>query len=166
MYLDYSIIETLNLLISSILEHTMMWIIIVCSLIYGFILHINSRVSKYLVLMVNLLLIFLILYYYHNYLFSKLIFIHFNHNIYFYFLSSIIYLITVCILLTKEKKIYIIHYIFILILLLYSLFITHLVHNIPLITIGNIYPMIVIGNYLYFGYYIFIIIKMFKRNKK
>ena len=166
MYLDYSIIETLNLLISSILEHTMMWIIIVCSLIYGFILHINSRVSKYLILIVNLLLIFLILYYYHNYLFSKLIFIHFNHNIFFYFLSSIIYLITVCILLTKEKKIYIIHYIFILILLLYSLFITHLVHNIPLITIGNIYPMIVIGNYLYFGYYIFIIIKMFKRNKK
>lgn len=164
MYLNYSIIETINLLISSILEHTMMWIIIVCSIIYGIILHINK--NKYLVLIVNLFLIILILYFYHNYLFSRLIFIHFNHNIFFYFFNSIIYLITVSILLIKNNKLYTIHYIFILILLLYSLFITELVHNIPIITIGNIYPMIVIGNYLYLIYYIFIIIKMFKRKKK
>lgn len=164
MYLDYSIIDTLNLLISSILEHTMMWIIIVCSLIYGFILHINK--NKYLVTIVNLLLVFLILYYYHSYLHKSLVFIHVSHNIFFYFLNNIIYLIIVNILFIKEMRIYIIHYILIIILLLYSLYITSIVHNIPLITIGNIYPMIVVGNYLCFIYYIIIIISKIKRNKK
>lgn len=168
MYLNYNLWKTFNLFLESIKDHTMMKIIIVCSLLYGIILYINknNRKINYLILFVNMITLILIIYYYHNHLVSTVIFNYFIHNIYFYFLNSIVYLMIITFILYKHKsKLLIIHYIINIIFISFSLFITSYVHNIPLITIGNIYPMIVFGNYLYFLLYLIIIVKKIKKEQ-
>lgn len=163
MSLDYSFFKTITLLWNSICDYSVMKFIILCSIIFFIILHINSRNKKLAIVLsiINIILIYIIFYFYHNSLFSIQILNNFMHNIYFYFINSVLYLIIFSITYykIKNKLVSNIIYCLILILLLFSLFMTYYVHNIPLITIGNIYPMIVIGNYLYFIYYSYIIIK-------
>lgn len=150
------------------MDYTMMKIFIICSLILGIILFVNYKNKKinYLISFINISLIMMIIYYYHNYLISNLTFINIMHNIYFYYLNSIIYLIVLSICFYKFNKFrpfFIVVYIISLILLSFSLFMTSYAHNINLIVIGNIYPMIVYGNYLYLILYVFVLIIFIKK---
>lgn len=165
MYLNYSISKTFNLLLET-LTHFMMWIIIICVIILGIILYVNKGNSKikYLLYIINIVLISLILYFYHNNLLNSLTFKHITHNLYFYFLNIICYLITFSIYIYKKvNKCIIIHYLIQLIFIVYALFMTSYVNNIHLIVIGNIYPMIVYGNYLCFIFYLWMIYKCLKK---
>ena len=165
MYLNYNIFKCFELLVECYIDHSMMWIITACSIILGFIIFINknNKIINYIISIINILLIILILYFYHNSLLCNKTFIHFNHNIYFYFLNSIIYLIIISIYLYKYKSLIVIHYLICLIFISYSLFITMYLKNIHLIIIGNVYPMIVFGIYLYYIFYIYLIIKSIKK---
>ena len=166
MYLNYDIKKIFNLFIDIFKDYKIIYIFILCSIIFGIILFINkeNKKSKYLIFTINIILIGFIIYFYNINLFSN-IFIHFNHNIYFYFLNTIIYLIIIIISffkLNNFKKIIIPFYSISLIFLLFSLFMTSYLKNIHLIVIGNIFPMIVFGNYLYFIFYIIILFNIIK----
>lgn len=140
-----------------------MTILLICSIILFVLMIINKRISKYIIVIINFIIITVIIYYYHNHLISIDTFKFINHNIYFYFLNSIVYLILFSVLLfkyNKQRLIYNIIYCITLCLLSFALFMTHYLHNNTLIVIGNIYPMVVIGNYLYFFCYFSFILKI------
>ena len=160
MSLNYNIIDTFKLLKDSF-KYNIFYSIIIVSILLVMILILNKdkKITRYLVLGINILLIILIGYYYIKniltFKFSNLI-----NNIYFYFFNTIIYLIIISIMnfKTKYKKTNYVFYGLSLINILYSIFMTHYLSNINLIVIGNIFPMIKFGNILYFVYYILLVV--------
>ena len=159
MSLNYNIIETVKLF-KNAFKYNMFYSIILSSILLVIILIINKdkKIINYIILGLNIILITLINYYY----ISSILTFKFSNpinNMYFYFFNCIIYLIVMTILnfKTKHKKLNYVFYGFVLINLLYSLFMTHYLGNIELIIIGNIFPMIKIGNIIYFIYYILMI---------
>ena len=133
---------------------------------------INNQMIKYIITGISMCLISLIIYYYHSSLISLKTFHFITHNIRFYFLNSILYigLISFSYYKIKPKLILNIIYCISFVLLSFSLFMTHYVHNIEIITLGNIYPMIVYGNYIYFLFYAYflmlIIVYLLVKRKK
>ena len=166
MYLNYSLKKTFSLFINSIIDYRISKIFILCLVLLWVILYVNrnSKISKFLVLFIDIILISMIIYFYND-IFLHKIFINFMHNIYFYFLNSILYLVlrTICLFKNiKYKKLLISFYVLSLLFLQFSLFMTSYLNNIRLVVIGNIYPMIVYGNYLYLLFYVLIIIYILK----
>jgi len=164
MSLNYNIIDTFNLL-SDAFKYDIFIAIIISSILFVTLLILNKdkKIINYIILGINILLVIIISCYY----IKSIITFKFSNpinNMYFYFFNSIIYLVIMTIVnfKTKYKKINYIFYGLVLINLLYSLFMTHYLSNIELIVIGNIFPMIKIGNIIYFIYYIFLIIKYIK----
>lgn len=159
MSLNYNVIETFKLL-GNAFKYPIFYSIIIVSILLVIILILNKdkKITKYIVCTINLVLISLICYFYLNQIFSFK-FTRPINNLYFYFFNSVVYLILMPIInfKTKYTKINYIIYGLVLINLLYSLFMTHYLSNINLIVIGNIYPMIKIGNIIYFIYYMFLI---------
>lgn len=162
MSLNYSIIETIKLL-KNAFKYNIFYSIIVSCILFVIILILNKdkKIIRYIVLGLNIILITLISYYY----IKSILTFKFNNpinNMYFYFFNSIIYLVIMAILnfKIKYKKINYIFYGLILINLLFSLFMTHYLNNIEIIVIGNIFPMIKIGNIIYFVYYIIMLINL------
>ena len=160
MSLNYNFIETLKLLLISFKYEIMISLLIGISIFIALLI-INEKNKKinYIICIINILVIIIISLYYMkgiiSFKFSNPI-----NNIYFYFLNSIIYLITMCIInfKIKYKKINFIIYGISLINILFSLFMTHYLNNQTLIVIGNIYPMIKFGNIIYISYYVIILI--------
>ena len=160
MSLNNNFVDTLKLLFDSFRYEIMISLIIGISIFIALLI-INEKNKKinYIICIINILVIIIISLYYMkgiiSFKFSNPI-----NNIYFYFLNSIIYLITMCIInfKIKYKKINFIIYGISLINILFSLFMTHYLNNQTLIVIGNIYPMIKFGNIIYISYYIIIII--------
>ena len=159
MSLNYNFIDTLKLLVNSLKYEIMISLIIGISIFIALLI-INEKNKKinYIICIINILVIIIISLYYMkgiiSFKFSNPI-----NNIYFYFLNSIIYLITMCIInfKIKYKKINFIIYGISLINILFSIFMTYYLNNNTFIVIGNIYPMIKFGNIIYFCYYIFLI---------
>ena len=160
MSLNYNFIDTLKLLVNSLKYEIMISLIIGISIFISLlILNKDNKKTIYIIGIINMLIIIIISIYY----IKDIISFKFSNpinNIYFYFLNSIIYLITMCIInfKIKYKKINFIIYGISLINILFSLFMTHYLNNQTLIVIGNIYPMIKFGNIIYISYYIIIII--------
>jgi hypothetical protein len=160
MSLNYNFIDTLKLLLNS-LKYGVMIAIIISMLIMVILLILNkdNKKTNYIISTINLILIIIICIYYIKDIFSFK-FSNPINNIYFYFFNSIIYLIVMSLVTykIKYKKVNYIIYGISLINILFSLFMTHYLSNQTLIVIGNIYPMIKLGNIIYVGYYIFIVI--------
>lgn len=162
MSLNYNIIDTLKLL-KDAFKYNIFYSIIISSILLVILLILNKekKITNYIMIGINLILITIICYFYIKYIFS----FNFNNpmnNIYFYFFNSIVYLIVVTIInfKTKYKKTNYIFYGISLINILYSLFMTHYLGNVPLIVIGNIFPMIKFGNITYVIYYILLLINL------
>lgn len=158
MSLNYSFIETLKLLISSLKYEAMIAIILsMIILVILLILNKDNKKTNYIVSIINLTLIIIISIYYIKDI-IKFSFSNPINNIYFYFFNSFIYLIVMSLInfKIKYKKINYVIYGISLINLLFSLFMTHYLSNNTLIVIGNIYPMIKCGNIIYISYYIFV----------
>ena len=160
MNLNYSIGKTISLLLNSIQNYFIFKIIIVCSILLFIILLINKKYQKYIISIISIILAIMIIYFYYQTLISKDTFQNIMHNIRFYFLNSLIFLVVISVVnyIINKKIVINIIYCLSFILLSFSLFMTHYVHNVELITLGNIYPMIVYGNYLYTILYIYLII--------
>lgn len=165
MSLNYSFIETMNLLIEA-LNYGIMKCIIISTLILVYLYYKNeSKLIKYISIGINLLLIFVISFYYVSDI-LKFNFIGLVNNMYFYFFNCILYLILNSFVNLKYKIINCIIYWVSLINILFSLFITHYLHNIDIYVLGNIYPMIKFGNIIYIIYYILLIIHFLKIKKR
>ena len=154
MSLNYNILETIKLY-DLVFKSNMFWAIILSVIILNIVFVYNKKITKYIILTINILLVFIILYYYAKGIIS----FNFNNpinNIYFYFLNSIVFLIINIFisLKTKYKKINIIFYSIFLVNIIYSLFKTHYLKNITSIVIYNIFPIIKFGNILYIIYYL------------
>jgi len=162
MSLNYDLIDTIKLIS---LKDNMFISVIVSVIILTIILLINKdrRFIKYLVLIINIILISFIFYYYLNDILSFKFKSPIN-NIYFYFFNSIIFLVlnTIVIFRNKYKKINYIFYLLSLINLGYSLFMTYYLGNHTLIVIGNIFPMVKFGNIIYLIYYLLLLMLSIK----
>ena len=135
--------------------------IIVSSIALFIICILNEKVSKYIIITINVLLLFLIGKYYIKDIFS-FEFSNPLNNMYFYFFNSVIFMIIFSIeaILNKlDKYDYIFNSLF-LIFISFSIFMTHYLVNIPDIVIYNIYPMIKFGNILILVYYLTILTKI------
>lgn len=174
MSLNYNIIETFKLFLTS-LKYNIMISIIISMIIFTILLIINKNNKKtnYIVSIINLILIIIISIYYIDDI-IKFNFSNPINNIFFYFFNSIIYLLVMSIIIfkTKYKKTNYILYGLSLVNILFSIFMTHYLNNNTFIVIGNIYPMIKFGNIIYLFYYVFIVsiiivkvinIKVYKR---
>ena len=164
MSLNYNILDTFKLLLNAF-KYNVFISIIISSILFVIVLILNKnkKIINYVVLVLNIILIILICYFYIGSI-IKFKFSNPINNMYFYFFNSIIFLIIMCIInfKTKYKNINYIFYGLSLINLLYTLFMTHYLNNIQIIVIGNIFPMIKIGNIIYFIYYVIIIIFIIK----
>jgi len=131
MSLNYNFIDTLKLLLVS-LKYEIFIAIIISMIIFTILLIINknNKNLNYIISTINLILIIIISVYY---LIDILKFKFTNpiNNIYFYFFSSIIYLIIMSIMLfkSKYKVLNFIIYALSLINLLFSLFMTYYLNN-------------------------------------
>lgn len=156
MSLNYSFIDTFKLFLNSFKYPIFYALIISISILMILIYkNRNKKIIKYIITAVNVLIIICVNYYY----FSNLISFEFSNpinNIYFYFFNTFIYLVlfSISMYFLKIKKIYFIIYGLSLVNILYSLFMTHYVKNIVIITIGNIFPMIKFGNIIYIVFYV------------
>lgn len=164
MSLNYNIMETFKLLLNAFKYDVFIAIIIsIGILVTLLILNKNNKKINYLVYSINLTLIIIISIYY----IKDIISFKFSNpinNIYFYFFSSIVYLIIMSIVLNnKYRNINYVIYGISLINLLFALFMTHYLSNQTLIVIANIFPMIKFGNIIYILYYIFLVAIYIKR---
>ena len=161
MSINYGLSKTFSLLLDS-LHYNVMISIIISSIILLVICLMNKKVSKYLVLSINVILLVLIMKYYILEI-LKFDFIDPINNIDFYFLNSIIFIVIISLksIFNKLNKYdYIFNSIF-LIFIGFSLFMTHYLNNLTYIVIFNIYPMIKLGNILMIIYYIVLLTKVF-----
>lgn len=164
MYLNYSITKTFSLLIDLIINYTFLKTIIIGAIILSILLYININNDKikYIVLIINLLFVISIVNYYGINLFKG--FNNYLNNMYGYFFNSILFLSVISLLYFKDiinKKIIIPVYILALINIIFSLFMTFYLKNIDLLVLGNIYPMIKFGNYIYVIFLLVMIILQF-----
>lgn len=161
MYINSGINYLFSSLIDSILGYPIYIFIIISSIILLILLLNRSRVIKYIVLSINIIICILIFINYNYHLFSIHILNHSIYNIYFYFLNSIVFLIINTTMLFKDKyyKLNSIIYTISLIFIVFSLFMTYYLSNNHYIIIYNIYPEIVIGNIIYIVYYLLIIVR-------
>ena len=166
-YLNYGISKTFSLLLQQFKLSSFLSILISCVL-FGFIIFLNKekKTTKYIFIGLNISFIILILYLY----FEGIMSFKYSHpfkNIYVYYLNSIIYLILITILSKRiiHSKLGILFYIFNLIGIFYSIYITIYLKNITIIVIGNIFPEIFFGNILIFINYIYMIIRKTINNR-
>lgn len=160
MSINYGLGKTFSLLLDS-LHYNAMISIIISSIVLFIICIFNEKVGKYLVIIINIIVLFLIGKYYIGDI-IKFDFIDPLNNIYFYFLNSIIFILlfSVQALSNKlDKDDYAFNSIF-LIFIAFSLFMTHYLNNRAYIVIFNIYPMIKFGNMLILIYYIAFLTKL------
>ena len=167
-----SINFNLDLFISTLLNSFKSYffgVLITCGVIFIYlVINNNNKISKYSVVLFNFITIVLINIFY----FKKFILFQYSNpicNLYFYFINTIIYLIlfTISIFKIKDKyrKLNYIYYGINIVFILYSLFYTHYLNNIPIIVIGNIYSFMIIGNILYILYYLFLLIVFLTKKK-
>ena len=164
MSLDYNVIETLKLF-NLAFKNNMFWAIVLSVIILNILFIYNKKLSKYIILTINLILVSSVIYYY----IGDIIVFKFDNpinNIYFYFFNSIIFLIINIVISfkTEHKKTNAIFYSISLINIVYSLFITYYLKNATLIVIGNIFPMIKFGNIIYLIYYALVVIFIVVKN--
>ncbi len=160
MSLNRNFIDTFKMLYD-VFKYNIMLTIILCSIVLCILFIYNKKLSKYLIIIINLILVFLIGKYY----ISDIISFKFSNpinNMYFYFFNSFIFIVVITIqaifnlLVTYDYIFYSIYLIFIS----FSLFMTHYLYNISNIVILNIFPMIKFGNILMFIYYITFLTKL------
>lgn len=163
MSLSLNLIETFKLLINSFKYAIFDTLLIsITILIILAIKNKDKKVLKYIITIINIVLIIIINYYY----FKNILSFKFSNpinNIYFYFFNTCLYLILFSLMLLKFKikNTYLIIYGISLVNILFSLFMTHYLNNIVIITISNIYPMIKFGNIIYFIFYVLLTKKVF-----
>lgn len=168
MYLNYSIAKLFSLLIRNIIHYKIYIFIIISSLVLMFTLLFNKKLAKYVILGIDIILSFIIVVKYGNNLLRISNFKYFYHNMYFYFFNSIIFMIINLIMIFKNKLLNtsIIFFSISFIFLAFCLFMTYYLYNTHILLLGNIYSEYVIGNYLYFIYYIIALISIFLTKRK
>lgn len=153
------------MLITNIANYQVYIFIIISAILLLLVLLFNRIWAKYIVLSLDVIISFIIVSKYGANLIRFTNFKYFYHNMYFYFLNSIIFMIINLIIIFKNKlfKTSIITYCISFIFLSFSLFMTYYLYNTHILILGNIYAEYTLGNYIYFVYYI-IIISLFVKN--
>ena len=160
MSLNYNIIDTLKMFIDC-MRYNAMISIIISSIILCVLCILNKKFGKYLILVINVIILFLIGKYYIKEILS------FNYsnpinNLYFYLFNSIIFIIVFSIetvFNSLDNYDYIFNSVF-YIFISFTLFMTNYLNNITLIVLYNTFPMIKFGNILMLIYYLTVLTKI------
>lgn len=167
--LGYTFREAIDLYFKTISNYHSFYTILLAIVILGFVLiaNMNGKNNIVVTTILNVISMFLIFYYFGFEIIDNLdsCFNHdFLNNICLYFVNSIIALIAASITITSlridytSRFVLMVMYCLLLGNLLYSLYITYTINANLLVTLGNIAPMIHVGNLLSFMIYIYIII--------
>lgn len=167
--LEYTIVDSFEYYVKLISEYSLFPYIIVASVVFAILIHINfgTGAAFYLTLVAWLLLIITTFYFRGldmiNHIDSIFSFT-FYRNIFFFYWNSILgmFVIHKCLnsnqLLKATKQIILLFLILVLTNVIFSFYITGVVGNSLLMVLGNIYPMIIIGNIILVILYLYLII--------
>lgn len=162
--IDSNIFDTLSQYLHMINNYSMFFYIVVSVLIYSTIIYGRyDKIKNIIVGIINLLIVIIIINYYGLGIINNLdtfINLDFINNIYVYFTLTIISLILLTHIFVERivysiiKRIFMIFYVFILINILFALYMTSYLDNNFLLVLGNIYPMVKLGNILSISLYV------------
>lgn len=167
--LEYTIAESLEYYISLILKYSVFPYIAVALIIFAILIHINfgTNGTFYLTLGAWILLIGTTFYFRGldmiNHIDSIFSFTLYR-NIFFFYWNTILgmFIIHKCLnsnsLLKSSKQIILSFLVLISTNVIFSFYITEVVNNNLLLVLGNIYPMIIIGNLMLFLMYFYLIV--------
>ena len=158
MSIDLDFLDTWQLFLDSI-RYDILLALIISSLLLCFICIINKQVSKYLIIIVNIILLFFIGKYY----IRDILTFNFSNpinNIYFYFFNGIVFItiFTLEAIFDYIEKYDYLFYALFLIFMSFSIFMSDYLDS--SLVIYNIYPMIKIGNMIMLLYYIVVLTKV------
>lgn len=167
--LNYSLSESLNYYLELIKDYDIFYILSLAMVILGFILifNINHRNNTIITIGLNMLAIFLI---FNRFGFKLLNHLDsclnqsFLHNICFYYINTILALIIAACYFNNSKVNYgskvilIMLYLLMFLNLSFALYISYTINLDIFIVLGNIYPMILIGNLIAMFLYLYVIV--------
>lgn len=165
--IDSNMLDALSQYLHMINNYSMFFYIAVSVLIYSTIIYGRyDKIRNIIVGIINMLIVIIIINYYGLGIINNLdtfINLDFINNIYIYFTLTIVSLILLThvfldrIVYSIIKRIFMILYVFILINILFALYMTAYLDNNFLLVLGNIYPMVKLGNILSIAFYAFYI---------
>ena len=167
-YVDYSISEAINQFKGLIVNYPIIYYIFLAAIVLGIIImvNLNTKNAFYTTLVIELLALVFTFYYrgldlieYIDTIFNQ----HFYQNIFFYYWNVLIGLLIMHLFINGKsdkvtKIIIILSYILTIANLIYSFYITNIVGNNYTLVVGNIAPIIILGNITLFVTYLYLII--------
>lgn len=167
-YVDYSIQEAITYFKTLMFDYPIIYYILGAAIVFGIIIfiNINTRNAFIMTFMVEILALIAIFYYRGLDLIGHIdtIFnIHFYQNIFFYYWNVAIGLLIMHFVLNGKsdkvtKLVILIPYILTITNLIYSFYISNIVGNNYTLVVGNISPIVILGNALLFITYLYLII--------
>lgn len=168
-YVDYSLAEVITQYKALLVNYPIIYYILGALVVFGLIILVNLNTkTSFSMTLISLVITIISIFYFRgidmiNHI-DTIISSHFYQNIFFYYWNIIIGVLVMHIILnsknsnTGTKFITLIFYILTLANLIYSFYITNVVGNNYTLVVGNINPIIVLGNILLFILYLYLII--------
>ena len=167
--LEYSLSEALSDYLQLISNYPAFYYVLLATVIFGVLIYINLdlKISFYITLLSSIALTCLTFYFRGLEMFNHLDSIftwYFYQNIYFYYWNMIIAFIVMHTVLNSSKQtkctkvIILPTYVILLTNLIFSFYITGSMRNMYLLVLGNISPMIAVGNLIALIMYIYLIV--------
>jgi len=167
-YIDYSISEALTYFKTLIINYPVIYYILGALVIFGILILINLGTRNGFIMTFISWIISLILIFYYRGLdmisYIDTIFnIHFYQNIFFYYWNVVVGILIMHFVINSKndklsKTFVVISYVLTITGVVYSFYISNIVSNNLMLVVGNIAPIIILGNILLFITYLYLII--------
>jgi len=169
---EYSLTEAIADYLQLISNYPVFYFLLIAAVVFCILIMVNFNepTAFYITLFAFLLLIVVTFYFRRLDMFEHIDSIfswNFIKNMYFYYWNTIVAFLVVHATLSSKRRgmgtklFTALIYVMLVTNVVYSFFITEAMQNVPLLVLGNISPMILIGNLLAIGMYIFLIIVKF-----
>lgn len=168
-YLDYTLEEAINLYQTLMFDYRFIYYILAATVVYGLIIFVNLNTKQAFIITFFTFVFSLLATFYFRGLdliehIDTIFNIHFYQNIFFYYWNVIIGILIMHIFInssktsTATKFIMLISLVLTLSNLIYSFYISNIVYNDFTLVVGNIAPMVIVGNIILFITYLYLII--------
>lgn len=168
-YLDYTLEEAINLYQTLMFDYRFIYYILAATVVYGLIIFVNLNTKQAFIITFFTFVFSLLATFYFRGLdliehIDTIFNIHFYQNIFFYYWNVIIGILIMHIFInssktsTATKFIMLISLVLTLSNLIYSFYISNIVYNDFTLVVGNIAPIVIVGNIILFITYLYLII--------
>lgn len=168
-YLDYTLEEAINLYQTLMFDYRFIYYILAATVVYGLIIFVNLNTKQAFIITFFTFVFSLLATFYFRGLdliehIDTIFNLHFYQNIFFYYWNVIIGILIMHIFInssktsTATKFIMLISLVLTLSNLIYSFYISNIVYNDFTLVVGNIAPIVIVGNIILFITYLYLII--------